>query len=150
VALVVSHLSPPVQGHWILVVLVAVLGGGCGGSGEPQFRDSSAEVGDAGTDGKADARATCPTPRQAPGFAQDVKPFLDAYCNVCHSTHPRDGGFAPPAQNFETYAGFRPWATESLVSMRRGGMPPPDSDPALSPADLCMFEAWIDRGAEDN
>jgi uncharacterized membrane protein len=153
VAFVVSHRSRPVQGRWILAALVAVLGRRCGGNGEPgepHSRDGSAEVGDAATDGQADARPTCPRPQPTPSFAKDVKPFLDARCNVCHSTHPRDGGFAPAAQNFETYAGFKPWAAEGLFSVRRGSMPPPESDPALSAADLCMLEAWIDQGAEDN
>ena len=154
--LVVSHLANPVpvQRRWGLAAFLAVamLSGDCGGggTGAPPSRDSAAEVGDSAASGEADARPTCPTPMKTPSFAQDVKPFLDAYCTVCHSSHPRDGGFAPSAQSFETYASFKPWAAESLVSMRRGGMPPPESDPPASAADICMLEAWIEEGAEDN
>jgi hypothetical protein len=154
-----------VQQHWGLAFLlaVAVLGGGCGSSsaagdsqspdsaaGDSQSLDSAAEVADSAASGKPDIGPTCPTPEKPPSFAQDVVPFLNAQCNVCHSTHPRDGGLAPSAQNFETYASFKPWAAESLNSLRRGTMPPPESDPASPAADICMFQAWIDQGAEDN
>ena len=153
----VPHLpnTVPVQLYWVLAILMAAtaLGGGCGGNsaaGEPQSRDSAADVGDSAAGGNADAGATCPTPQKAPSFAQDVKPFLNARCTICHSTHPRDGGFAPSAQNFETYAGFEPWAQDSLASLLQGTMPPPESDPAPPAADICMLKAWIDQGAQDN
>jgi uncharacterized membrane protein len=136
-----------------VLLAVAMLGGGCGSSsaaGDSQSLDSAAEVADSAASGKPDIGPTCPTPEKAPSFAQDVVPFLNAQCNVCHSTHPRDGGLAPSAQNFETYASFKPWAAESLNSLRRGTMPPPESDPASPAADICMFQAWIDQGAEDN
>jgi hypothetical protein len=166
--LMVSHPSDHVrlQQRWGLAVVLAlaVLGGGCGSSsaaGDSQSRDSAAgdsqslasavEVGDSATaSGKPDMGPTCPPPEKTPSFAQDVVPFLDAQCNVCHSTHPRDGGFAPSAQNFETYASFKTWAEESLISMRQGTMPPPESDPATPAADICMYQAWINQGAEDN
>jgi uncharacterized membrane protein len=85
-----------------------------------------------------------------PTFALDVKPFLDARCNVCHSSQPRDGGFAPIAQNFESFASFKPWAEASLDSMRGKSMPPPESDALASAAEICMVEAWIDQGARDD
>lgn len=136
---------------WIPVFFLVAVGVGCGSStpGESQPRDSGAGVGDSATERQADTGVTCPARQKPPTFAQDVKPFLDAYCNVCHSDHPRDGGLAPPAQNFGSYVGFKPWATESLGSMRRGGMPP-TPDPAASDADICMLEAWINDGAQDN
>jgi hypothetical protein len=148
-----SSIAATARRQRILAVVLALLGGGCGGRGtpgEPQSRDGAADVGDSATDRQGDAGVTCPVPQKAPSFARDVLPLLDADCNGCHSTHPCDGGFAPIAQNFETYAGFKPWATEALASMRRGGMPPPETAPPVSAADICMLQAWIDGGAEDN
>jgi uncharacterized membrane protein len=127
---------------------VAALGGGCD-RGNAESHDSAADVGDGAVGGK-DAPLTCSTPETPPTFALDVKPFLDARCNVCHSSHPRDGGFAPRAQNFETYAGFKPWAETSLSSMRQGSMPPLEFDPAASAAEMCLLKAWIDQGAKDD
>jgi hypothetical protein len=151
-ALMVLQFPDLVRVHlrWSLAILLgmAPLGAGCGEArvtGEP--RDSAANVGDGAADGEADANELCPEAPGVPSFAQDLKPFLDTHCNVCHSTHPRDGGFAPRAQDFETYAGFKPWAETSLMSMRLGSMPPPESDPAASAADVCMLKAWIDQGA---
>lgn len=98
----------------------------------------------------AQPTTTCPAASQTPSFQQDVMPFLSTRCTVCHSTTPRDGGFAPQAQNFETYAGFRPWAEESVRSLRQGTMPPPESDPPAPQADICMFTAWVEAGAPNN
>ena len=57
---------------------------------------------------------------------------------------------APLAQNFETYASFKPWAEESLRSLRQGTMPPPESDPPAPAADVCMFAAWVGADAPNN
>jgi uncharacterized membrane protein len=127
---------------------VAVPDSGCDGDSAASG-DGAAPGGDA-RDGKADAAVICPAPAPVPTFSQDVLPFLEARCNVCHSSHPRDGGFAPPSQNFETYAGFKVWAEDSLISLRQGTMPPPVSDPAATAAEYCMLKAWIDQGARDD
>jgi uncharacterized membrane protein len=148
-------LSPRSSSHrilryWASVLLlgVAVPGSGCDG-GKADLPDGASPVGDA-RDGKTDAGVTCPAPAQVPTFSQDVRPFLEARCNVCHSSHPRDGGFAPGSQNFETYAGFKVWAEDSLTSMRQGTMPPSESDSPASAAEYCMLKAWIDQGAKDD
>jgi uncharacterized membrane protein len=133
---------------WLLLVGVAVSGGGCDG-GKADSPDGASPSRDA-RDGKADAGVSCPAPTTAPTFSQDIKPFLEARCNVCHSSHPRDGGFAPASQNFETYAGFKVWAEDSLTSMRQGTMPPSDTDPPTSTAEYCMLKAWIEQGAQDD
>jgi uncharacterized membrane protein len=130
----------------VLLLGVAVPGSGCDG-GKADSPDGAAPVSDA-RDGKANV--TCPVAAPAPTFSQDIKPFLAARCNVCHSTHPRDGGFAPGSQNFETYAGFKVWAEDSLISMRQGTMPPSESDPPATAAEYCMLKAWIEQGAKDD
>ncbi len=146
-------------GHRFLAGLfigIAVLAGGCGGgsaASNPRANDGGVGAGD-GADGSMDSETysytACPVVQKSLSFAEDVKPFLDTRCTVCHSTHPRDGGFAPGAQNFDTYASFKPWAREALVSLRQRTMPPPESDAPVTVADICLIESWINQGANDN
>jgi hypothetical protein len=155
------HVSFPARaGHGLLVGLFLGMTGlavGCGSgstAGEPPPSDGGRVVDDGADDGAIDGDTPgstgCPAAQAAPSFAKDVKPFLDAHCTVCHSTRPRDGGFAPIAQNFETYAGFKPWAREALASLHQKTMPPPESDAPATASDICMIESWIDQGANDN
>jgi uncharacterized membrane protein len=130
-------------------VALVVLCGACGSSHE-ESRDSAIETGFSTPDLKADTGVTCAVPERMPTFASDVKPFVDARCNVCHSNQPRDGGFAPLGQNFESFANFQPWAEASLDSMRGKSMPPPESDALASVAEICMLKAWIEQGAKDD
>ena len=78
-----------------------------------------------------------------PTFRQDVRPWIDDRCAVCHSNQ---------TQDFRDDEVFRAIADDALTRVRSGDMPrcaggvrcPPES--ALSPDDYAVLERWIRAG----
>jgi len=78
-------------------------------------------------------------------FASDVKPLLDANCQVsgCHGSN---GGIP----SFETYDNISANAAKIKNRTGNGTMPPSSSDKSLTTEQVQLIADWVDDGAMNN
>ena len=114
---------------WLFALVAGLLGAGCGQKQDPVGSD-------AGIDGPV-------------GYAQQIKPILDANCIRCHAAGlqgTRRNG-APPGFDYDSYEPAQATAERANAQIQSGSMPA-GSGP-LSDGDKGLFQAWIDQGTPE-
>lgn len=83
-------------------------------------------------------------------YVEDIKPILDNYCILCHSTGKqgveRQG--APVTLNLNTYEVAVAASPLANIRIQSGTMPPIGAKPTDS--ERALFQAWIDQGTPDH
>ncbi len=81
-------------------------------------------------------------------YAQ-VAPIFAANCTRCHSSTLAGGARAgaPASVNYDTYRSASTWASAGLAAVQSGLMPV-DNPGAVSDAETCTLQAWVDQGTK--
>jgi hypothetical protein len=113
-----------------------------GGTGTQTSTDTSTDAGDetgassSGMDAlSATNTSTSTSTAVSVSYARDIQPLLEKYCTTCHSP---SGGQRP---YLDTYAAAKSGAANSLDDVQSGSMP--TTGPAMQPAEVALFEAWV-------
>jgi hypothetical protein len=142
---------------------------GTSDTGPADTGTTDASVGDGDVDAVVDTAPPCPPPDpggDAPSFAADVYPIIAVSCAPCHTLSPSGGLAMLDAEsaycmlvNVESTCMGAPRvvpgdaASSYLIEKITNDTPtcglrmPRSGPPYLEPADIAVFEAWIDEGA---
>jgi len=85
---------------------------------------------------------------EAVSYDGQVSTLFDKYCTRCHSSTASNRNGAPADVNFDTFTDASTSAERANGRIQAGTMPP--NGGAVSTADRCAFQAWIDQGSTEN
>jgi hypothetical protein len=90
--------------------------------------------------------SSCPS-TNAPSYAKDIAPLVQAKCLPCHSP-----GKVAASRDFTTYTNFSRWESTAFVQVGSCLMPPSDAGPDgdLSIDERTELLQWFVCGAQNN